>query len=120
MESSEIMDRINTGRVGARIVTGLFFGATRKFHRNDFPSVDDIDDYMDEIDDEADDDSEAGKAMLVALVAAYTRSNPSEIEAALMGEEPEANGNGAPKGRGRSAKTKKPVKKEPVASGESS
>ncbi len=125
MESSEILSKINTGRLGARIVTGLFWGATRKFHRNDFPDVSDVDDYMDEIDDEADDDSKAGQNILVALVAAYTRSNPSEIEAALMGEEaeqPSTNGNAAPKGRGKKAPAKKaPAKKaEPAASGESS
>ncbi len=126
MESSEILAKINDGRLGARIVTGLFWGATRKFHRNDFPSVADVDDYMDEIDDEADDASEAGQNILVALVAAYTRSNPSDIEAALMGEEaeqPSTNGNAAPKGRGKKKPPAKkaPAKKaEPVASGESS
>ncbi len=125
MESSEILAKINTGRLGARIVTGLFWGATRKFHARDFPSVADVDAYMDEIDDEADDDSKAGQNILVALVAAYTRSNPSEIEAALMGEEagqqPSTNGNAAPKGRGKKKPPAKTAKKaEPAASGESS
>lgn len=131
MESSEILWRINTGKIGARIVTGLFWGATRKFHRNDFQSIDDVDDYMDEIDDEADDDSEAGKKILVALVAAYTGSNPTDIETSLMGEEAETPGssaseNGKGKGRGTPKARKAPAKKAPAkakdeaASGENS
>lgn len=108
MESSEIIWRINTGRLGARLVTGLFWGATRKFHREEFRSVDDIDSYMDEIDDEAEDQDAAAQKMLIGLVAAYTKSNPSDIETALMGEEAEE----APKGTGRAPK-KTPKKKSP-------
>lgn len=100
MESSEIVWRINSGRLGARLVTGMFWGATRKFHRNEFPDVDSVDDYMDEIDDEAENQDAAAQKMLIALIAAYTKSNPSDIETALMGEEADE----APKGTGRGAK----------------
>jgi hypothetical protein len=101
MEDSEIVERINTGRLGTRLVTGLFWGATRKFHRTEFPDINSVDEYMDEIDDESDQQDEAAKNIIVALVAAYTKSNPSDLEAALMGEEA---GPKAPK---------KPVKRAP-------
>lgn len=117
VESSEIIWRINTGRLGARIITGLFYGATRKFHRNEFPDIDSIDAYMDEIDDEAEEQDEAAQSMLIALIAAYTKSNPSDIEAALMGEEEEA-----PKGRQPAKKTpkKSPSKTAAKDTGENS
>lgn len=129
MESSEILWRINSGRVGARVVTGLFWGATRKFHSDEFPSVDDVDGYMDEIDEEAEDGNEAAQNLLVGLIAAYTKSNPSEIEAVLMGEENNktSDGEAIPKGRGKAApkspakrSTKKPSKSDESDSGESS
>ncbi len=90
IEQSEILARIDTGRIGPRIITALFYGATRRFHRRDFPTVAEIDDLMDEIDDEAENPDKEGERMAIALIAAYTRSNPSDIEARMMGEEPKA------------------------------
>ena len=111
METSEIMSRVASGRVGMRLTTGLLLGATRKYHSDDFPTVSSIDDYMDQIDDEAKDASKSAQDLLVALVAAYTKSNPSDIEAALLGEE---NTPEAPKGgRGKPTPKKSTAKKTP-------
>jgi hypothetical protein len=124
MESSEVMARIASDRVGARLITGLLWGSTRKFHAREFPTIADIDDYLDEINDEAEDQDEASQRMFVALFAAYTRSNPSDIEAALMGEEAgtTSDGESVPKGRGNAKKPapKKTSKSAKTATGETS
>lgn len=88
IEQSEVLARINTGRIGRRLISALLYGATRKFHRRDFPSIADVDDLMDEIDDDAEDADKETQALAIALIAAYTRSNPSDIEARILGEEP--------------------------------
>ncbi len=95
IEQSEILARIDTGRIGPRIITALFYGATRRFHRRDFPTVGEIDDLMDLVDDEAENPDKEGERMAIALIAAYTKSNPSEIEARMMGEDPKANSDSA-------------------------
>ncbi len=141
MESPEIIARITTGRIGARMITGLFYGATRKFHREDFPFVSDVDDYMDEIDEEAEEDEgERAQGIFSALVAAYTKSNPSEIEAEFFGEdkrssEKKASGRGSrepseassaegaagpKKGRSSARVKKTPEKSDSSGSGEDS
>jgi hypothetical protein len=109
-------------KAGYRLTVGLFFGATRKYHRRDFPTIHEIDELMDLIDDEADDPSAEGQKLWVALIAAYTKSSVSDIEARLMGEQPsqarqkpgEANGSSSgPKDQDKP--TRKP--KQKAASG---
>lgn len=117
MEQSEIEGRINTGRIGARITTGLLFGATRRYHRRDLPSVFEIDELFDEIDDYADDPVAEGQKIMTHLTAAYTKSQVSDVEARLMGEEPAKNddapGLGAPqtKDQDKPARGRKPKPK---------
>lgn len=128
IEQSEVMARIDTGRVGARILTALLFGATRKFHRRELPSIVDIDELMDTIADDAEDFGKESRALSVALIAAYTRSNPSDIEAQILGEEPASrNGsNGAseevPKDQDKPTRKpkQKPAKESANAGGSSS
>jgi hypothetical protein len=110
MERSEIDERLTQGKFGSRLMTGLILGATRKFHRYDLPGVPAIDDLMDEIDDEAEDPGREARAITVALTAAWTGANPSDIEAEILGTEPkgkpEQNGEGkqpAKKGRAKAA-----------------
>lgn len=89
MEQSEILYKLNTGRVGARLMSGLFFGATRKYHRRDFPSLDSVDEFMDRLEEVEDEDQqeEDAKNLSVGLMAAFTNANPTEIEAQLFAED---------------------------------
>lgn len=116
IEQSEVLARINTGRIGPRLITAMFFGATRRHHRRDFPTVAEIDDLMDEIDDVAEDPDKEGERMAIALIAAYTKSQPSDIEARIMGEEPRKGPDrgpdeAAPKDQDKPSSTRKPKQK---------
>ena len=105
----EIADRINTGRFDESLITGLFFGATRKFHARQFPNDATVDNFIDRINDE-EDENESTRELLVTLLAAYLRQDPKEIRRGLFGtgededapevDEPpaETDGDEAPKG----------------------
>lgn len=119
IEISEIDARVNTGRIGSRMLTGMFWGATRKHEARKFPSIADVDEFMDELDDADEDaDGEITKELVVALIAAYNRSTTSETEARLFGdsgaidEQPSENGDGS-----SAAPKDKTTKKAAPASG---
>lgn len=122
MERSEIDGRLNQGKYGPRLMTGLFFGATRKFHRYDLPVVESVDELFDSIDDDAEDPGRETVKLSAALTAAWTGANPDDVEARLMGEEPPSkeNPDGDEKPEGEKKAPKKGEKKEPAASGRGS
>lgn len=110
IEQSEIIFKLNTGRVGARLMSGLFFGATRKYHRRAFPTLDSVDDFMDRLEDVEDEErqEEDAKNLSVAIMAAFTNANPTDIEAQLFAEDnapdtPNGSESGGPKKAGKSA-----------------
>ncbi|MGF1472218.1 MAG: hypothetical protein ACFB50_10820, partial [Rubrobacteraceae bacterium] len=92
LERSEIDDRLDAGKFGERLMTGLFWGATRKFHRMDFPTIDQVDDLMDDLDD----DPEGAQECLISLIAAYTRE-PKDVVRKRVEGEPEPGNLEAPK-----------------------
>lgn len=110
IEQSEILFRMNTGKVGARLMTALIFGATRKYHRQKFPSLGDVDDFMDRLEDESEDYDEDAKNLSVALIAAFTNANPTEIEAAMFPADEVPTANGSEEKTGGSPGPKKAAK----------
>jgi hypothetical protein len=120
---ADILSMLDQGSVGPTVLTGLFFGATRKFHRRQFPSIAEVDDLMDEIEEEAEDFGKESRALSIALVAAFTKSNPSDIEARILGEEPTPNGesaNGSSEEVPKDEPKKKTTKKAASGSGSTS
>lgn len=111
IEQSEVLGRFHTGRVGRRLLNAVFYGATRKFHRRDFPTVLEVDDLLDQIDDEAEDTEAELRKLAVASYAAYTRNDPSEIEAGILGEEPKSNGSSGATEAGPKEDQDKPKRK---------
>lgn len=102
LEGSEIAERIfglgpdGKQRMGSRLTAGLLLGATRRYHAQDLPSIYDVYELMDEIGG-ADDTVAETEKLGRALVAAYTKSNPDEIEAEVMGEESGTKSEAGPK-----------------------
>lgn len=88
VEQSEIQYRLETGRVGARLIRALLFGATRKYHRQTFRSPDEVGAFLDRLEEESEDYDGDTEKLSVALMAAFTNSSPDEIEKRMMGEKP--------------------------------
>lgn len=81
--------------IGAELKTGLFLGATRKFHAMDFPTIPSIDNFMDEFDDAKFDTEDPDLArdmeleLQAALLAAFFRDDKKRIKRILMGPDGE-------------------------------
>lgn len=124
MERSEIDERLNSNKFGSRLMTGLLFAATRKFHRRELPVVESIDDLFDAIDDDAEDPERETIKLSAAVSAAWTGANPDEIEARLMGVEPpdkeDPGEAGDERPEGEKKDPKKGAKKGPADSGQGS
>lgn len=90
-----IQSMLERGVVDQRLTTGLLFGATRKNHKEDLPSIEHIDDLMDDISDEYEDD-ETGEKMrngfIIPLMAAYLRRPQKELRDMMASPEKEAKG----------------------------
>ena len=89
MEAPEINAKMDKGGPGPRIVSALFFGATRKFHLRDFPNMQAVHAFMDEI-EEADDDIEEADDkhyldLIISLMAAYMRTSKKELQDRMKG-----------------------------------
>ena len=89
MEAGEIGAKI--GAAGPRITTALFWGATRKHHRREFPNPQAVSNFMDEFEDLKDDaGEEEGREMeldlSVSLLAAWLRQDKQELLDRLNGE----------------------------------
>ena len=111
LEQSEILARINTGRIGPRLITAMFYGATRKFHRREFPTTGEVDDLMDEIADEAEDPDKETERLAITLMAAYTKVAPDELAALMGGEEPKRDSHRFAAPKDQDKPTRKPKQK---------
>lgn len=78
MEKSDIVRKISTYSVGDRMISALFFGATRKYHARDFTSLSAVDDYLDLVADSEDAD-ELDLDLTACLIAAYLRTTKKSI-----------------------------------------
>lgn len=85
MEAPEITRKLSTGG-GARILTALFYGATRKFHARDFPNMAFCDQHMDAIEDAG---QEAAIELYISVAAAYLRVDKADLKRQILGEEPD-------------------------------
>ncbi|MDP9475780.1 MAG: hypothetical protein M3R38_08835 [Actinomycetota bacterium] len=91
MESQEILRKLDSA--GDRIKTALFWGATRKHHMRDFPSLPTVDNWMDEFADAKDDAEDGGQELeidlITSLMAAYLRRDKKELQRIIEGNTPE-------------------------------
>lgn len=116
LENSEIAEKLfglgpdGRQKMGSRLTAGLLLGATRRHHARELPTIYDIFELMDEVEEAEDSDAETIK-IGKALVAAYTKSNPDEIEAEIMGQEPGENGSEANGSKAAPKDQDKPTRK---------
>lgn len=87
MEWPEIGEKINESGPGYRIQSGLFFGATRKYHRRDVPNMAAVDAVMDKVEDS---DEETVTDFLATLMALFFQGEKETWRKILSGEDLEA------------------------------
>ena len=80
---SEVIDREG---LGFRLQTGLFFGASRKYHRRDFPNLAAVDTLLDTLEDA---DEETQTDFIATLIALFLRDSKEEWVKRLNGELPD-------------------------------
>lgn len=91
MEAPEINMKLDTGQVGPRVLSALLFGATRKFHARQLPSMNAIDalmDAIDEADEEVEGDTPNGTELFLAIASAYLRVDKKELRERMEGGAP--------------------------------
>ena len=82
MDGDMLEQRVGRG-MGSRIRTALVWGGTRKYHADDIPDEDALDDFMDDLNAELEKVGDAEKAadkFLFPLLAAYLRRTPQELK----------------------------------------
>ncbi len=91
MESQEILRKLDSA--GDRIKTALFWGATRKNHMREFPSLPTVDSWFDDFADAKDEAEDDGAALeidlITSLMAAYLRRDKKELQRIIEGNDPE-------------------------------
>jgi hypothetical protein len=112
MTKGEIMQALNSGDADG-IKSALFWGATRKNHRREFPVwPQSVDNFFDDVFDPVADEHEPGDGeiplhldLLMSLISAYQKRDKAEMLKAFFGDDDEeASEPEAPK-----AKRKKPT-----------
>ncbi len=86
MEWPEIGEKINESGPGYRIQSGLFFGATRKYHRRDVPNMAAVDAVMDKVEDS---DEETVTDFLATLMALFFQGEKETWRKILEGSDPD-------------------------------
>jgi hypothetical protein len=79
----KIGETIDREGMGFKLQTGLFFGASRKYHRRDFPNIATVDALLDKL-EEADDETQT--EFVATLIALYLRDKKEEWVKRLNGE----------------------------------
>ena len=82
MDGDMLEQRVGRG-MGKRIRTALVWGGTRKYHENDIPDMDTLDDVMTDFTDQlsrADDPEKAADDLLFPILGAYLRRTPQELK----------------------------------------
>lgn len=93
VQGAALARKIDAG-IGAELKTGLFLGATRKYHAREYPNIVAVDNFMDEFEDAKVDteDPEVARDMELelqaALLAAFFRDDKKRIKRILSGEAP--------------------------------
>lgn len=83
MDGDTLQMRVGQLRLGSRIRTALMWGGTRKYHREELPDVNSIDDLMDDLEEQYEDTEDPNvveDGYFVPLLAAYLRADPEDIK----------------------------------------
>lgn len=117
MTRGEILQTLNFGQ-GDSIMSALFYGATRKNHKREFPMWPrSVDTFFDDVFDPASDEHEPAEdelplemELFISLVAAYQRIEKNTIRRQILGELDDTEPEEAPKDKKQ--KNKEPEKTE--------
>ena len=108
-----IQEMMNKGVMDQRLMTSLLYGGLQKYHSDDYPELEDVDDLIDDMLDEleGDDGTKMINNFMAPLMAAYGRQDLETVKRGMRrrtpsgvvdADEESSNGsNGSPKGKGK-------------------